>query len=257
MSTSPTLPDTTPAPPTPRPPGRLLRAGFLARIFLATEEVNRRAVLRALPANRGGRVLDVGTYDGEFTERMGERLGASSLVGLELMAEHARDARARGITVVEGDVAQGLPFPDASFDVVTANQVIEHVRSTDRFLEELRRVLKPDGLACVSTNNMASWHNVLSLVLGFQPPPQHVSDEIIVGNPLSPGQGMPHEDYGQAHLRLFTARALRELARHHGLEVVSVRGTGYYPLPPPLARVAAAVDRRHAAFLVALLRVAR
>jgi methionine biosynthesis protein MetW len=257
MATSPVVRETPPAPPAQRPSGRLLRAGFLSRIFLATEEVNRRAVLRALPEGRGGTVLDVGTYDGDFTARMSERLGAETIIGLELMSQHANEARARGITVVEGDVAEGLPFPDDSFDVVTANQVIEHVRSTDRFLGELRRVLKPDGVACVSTNNMASWHNVVSLVLGFQPPPQHVSDEIIVGNPISPGQGMPHEDFGQAHLRLFTARSLRELARHHGLEVIRVRGAGYYPLPPPLARAAAAVDRRHAAFLVTVMQRSR
>jgi methionine biosynthesis protein MetW len=236
------------------PGRRLLRAGPLSRIFLATEEVNRRAVLRALPARAGGTLLDIGTYDGEFTQRVAERVGATAAVGLELIPQHVEQTRARGITVVEGDVEDGLPFDDETFDVVSANQVIEHVRSTDRFLSELRRVLKPDGVACVSTNNLSSWHNVVSLVLGFQPPPQHVSDELIVGNPINPAQGMPHEDHGQAHLRLFTARALSELADHHGLEVVRVRGTGYYPLPPPLARVAAAIDRRHAAFLVTTLR---
>jgi SAM-dependent methyltransferase len=232
----------------------MLRDGALSRIFLATEEVNRRAVLRALPAGKGGRLLDIGTYDGAFTERIAARVGADSVTGLELMAEHAEQARAHGIEIVEGDLEEGLPFEDEAFDVVTANQVIEHVRGTDGFLRELRRVLKPGGVACISTNNLSSWHNVVSLVLGYQPPPQHVSDEVIVGNPVNPGQGMPHEDYGQAHLRLFTARALRELAGHHGLDVVAARGTGYYPLPPLLARVAARIDRRHAAFLVSTLR---
>lgn len=236
------------------PSGRLLRAGLLTKIFLATEELNRRAVLRALPRARGGAVLDVGTYDGDFTVRIAERLQADAVSGIELMPEHAQRARIRGIDVVEANVEDGLPFPDGSFDVVTANQVIEHVRTTDRFLSEVRRVLRPDGVACISTNNLASWHNVWSLMMGFQPPPQHVSDEVIVGNPLSPGQSMPHEDHGQAHLRLFTGRALTELAAYHGLERVRSRGAGYYPLPPPLARIAAAVDGRHAAFLVSLFR---
>jgi SAM-dependent methyltransferase len=237
--------------------GRCLRGGLLSQIFLATEEVNRRAVLRSLPAGRGGALLDIGPYDGTFTNRIRERLAADSAVGVELMRAHAARTRELGIEVIEADVAEGLPFPDDTFDVVTANQVIEHVRSTDRFLSELRRVLRPDGVACVSTNNMASLHNIVSLVLGFQPPPQHVSDEVNVGNPISPGQGMPHEDVGQAHLRLFTARALGELARHHGLEIARMRGAGYYPLPPVLGRVAARLDRRHAAFLVATLRRVR
>jgi len=129
--------------------------------------------------------------------------------------------------------------------------VIEHVRATDVFLAEMRRVLKPGGIACISTNNLSSWHNIVALVLGFQPNPMHVSDEVIVGSPLNPESGWPHQDRGRVHLRLFTGRALVELARHHGLERRSLRTIGYYPLPPPAARLAARIDPLHGAFLVA------
>jgi SAM-dependent methyltransferase len=137
---------------------------------------------------------------------------------------------------------------------VHANQVIEHVRRTDRFLGEIHRVLEPGGIACISTNNLASWHNILSLALGYQPPPSHVSDEVIVGNPLNPEDGWEHEDIGRTHLRLFTARSLCELCEHHGLEVLSMDTNGYYPLPPLLARLATRIDPRHGAFLVGVFR---
>jgi SAM-dependent methyltransferase len=228
--------------------------GYLARVFAATEEENRRLILRMLPAGRGGSLLDLGAYDGAFTLRVAKRLAAERTAGLELLPEHARRARARGIEIAEGDLDDGLPFEEASFDTVHANQVIEHVRRTDLFLSEIRRVLAPCGLACVSTNNLSSWHNVLSLALGFQPPPMHVSDEVIVGNPLNPAQGDRHPDPGQVHLRLFTASSLRELAAHHDLECVELRTAGYYPLPPRVARLATRLDRLHGAFLVALLR---
>jgi SAM-dependent methyltransferase len=228
------------------------RAGYLVRMFRATEEANRRAILAALPKEAGGVVLDLGTHTGAFTERIGRRTAADRLHGVELIAEHAEHAGRRGVLVTQADVEDGLPFEDATFDVVTANQIIEHLRRTDLFLSEIRRVLKPGGLACISTNNLSSWHNVVALTLGFQPNPMHVSDEVIIGSPLNHENGMHHEDRGRVHLRLFTGRALSELAGHHGLRTVSMRTVGYYPLPPRVAAAATRIDPLHGAFLVGL-----
>jgi SAM-dependent methyltransferase len=228
--------------------------GYLYRVFRATEEENRRAIIATLDPRPGARLLDLGTHRGEFTTRVAERLGAASVHGVELLEEHADVARSRGIDVCWADLDNGLPFDDGAFDVVHANQVIEHVRRTDTFLRELRRVLAPDGLACISTNNLSSWHNVFSLALGLQPMPAHVSDEVILGNSLNPLDGRPHADLGRSHLRLFTGRALTELCAHHGLERVSLRTAGYYPLPPYLGRLAGRVDPTHAAFLIGLFR---
>jgi SAM-dependent methyltransferase len=225
----------------------------LERLFRATEEENRRAVLRMVPARRGGEMLDIGTHTGEFATRVADRLGATRVAGIELIEEHAEAARARGLEVVCTNVDDGLPFADGEFDTVHANQVIEHVRQSDAFLREIRRVLRPGGLALISTNNLSSWHNVGALALGYQPMPAHVSDELIVGNPLDPRRGWEHED-GRAHLRLFTGRALVELCAVHGLERVALRTAGYYPLPPRLGRIMARVDRLHGAFLIALVR---
>lgn len=227
---------------------------YLERVFRATEEENRRAILRLLPSQVGGSLLDLGTSTGEFTAKVAARLGATRIAGVELIDEHARVARARGIEIVSADLDEGLPFADGEFDTVHANQVVEHVRRTDRFLSEIRRVLAPGGIACLSTNNLSSWHNVGSLVLGFQPTPAHVSDEVIVGNPLDPLRGRMHEDLGRTHLRLFTGRALTELCTYHGLDRVLLRTVGYYPLPPVLGRAASRADPLHGAFLTGLFR---
>ena len=225
--------------------------GYLSRVFHASEEANRRAILTALPAGRGGALLDLGTHRGDFTLRVAARLNAERTAGIELIERHAAVARQRGVDVTVGDIDEGLPFDSQSFDVVHANQVLEHVRRTDVMLREIRRLLKPEGLACISTNNLSSWHNVLSLGLGMQPMPMHVSDEIIVGNPLNPEHHWGHRDLGRTHLRLFTGRALIELAAYHGLALDSLRLVGYYPLPPLLARAATRLDPLHGAFLVA------
>jgi SAM-dependent methyltransferase len=228
--------------------------GYLSRVFHASEEANRRAILHSLPAGTSGSLLDLGTHRGDFTARLAGHLKAERVAGVELIERHAVMARSRGIEVAVGDLDEGIPFPSESFDVVHANQVIEHVRRTDVLLREIRRVLKPQGFACISTNNLSSWHNVLSLGLGMQPMPMHVSDEIIVGNPLNPEHRWGHRDLGRTHLRLFTARALAELANYHGLALEQLRTVGYYPLPPLLARAATRVDPLHGAFLIGLFR---
>ena len=229
--------------------GRLSAA--LGGVFEASEDENRRVILDVVargPARR--RLLDLGCYNGVFTSDLAAAARAEQVVGVEWLAEHARAARARGVQVIESDLNDALPLPDASFELVHANQVIEHLRSTDSFLRELRRVCTPGGRVILSTNNLASWHNIGSLALGLQPLPAHVSDEVHVGNPLDPRRGRRHADVGQTHLRVFTTRALRELAAVHGLRVTDARANGYYPLPPRAARLVARLDRRHAAFIV-------
>jgi SAM-dependent methyltransferase len=228
--------------------------GYLSRVFHASEEANRRAILNSLPARSGASLLDLGTHRGEFTSRIAGHVGAERVAGVELIERHAAVASSRGIDVAVADLDDGIPFPSESFDIVHANQVLEHVRRTDVLLREVRRVLKPTGLACISTNNLSSWHNVVSLGLGMQPMPMHVSDEIIVGNPLNPEHRWGHRDLGRTHLRLFTARALAELGTYHGLAMEQIRTVGYYPLPPVLARAATRIDPLHGAFLVGLFR---
>jgi SAM-dependent methyltransferase len=221
----------------------------LQQLFLDTEEENRRVILDALPQRPGATLVDLGCGDGELTVRAGARVGAGRLAGIETAPTLIPEARRRGVEVIESDLGRPLPFADGEIDVVLSNQVIEHLNDTDLFMREIARVLAPGGCAVVSTNNLASWHNVAALVAGWQPMPCHVSDEVTVGNPASFAEGFTGYAYPM-HRRIFTGRALAALARHHGLEVELDLAAGYYPLPPKAARVAARFDRRHGAFLV-------
>ena len=227
----------------------------LRRIFEDSEVANRERIIEyARDLGPFERILDLGCYDGEFTAQLAAAAGASEVEGVEFLEEHASKARERGITVTPANLNEPLPFADGRFDLVHANQVIEHLKGTDLFLREIARILKPGGTAIVSTNNLASWHNIGSLVLGYQPFPNHVSDETHVGNPLNPRHGVAHEDAGQTHLRIFTGRALDELAEHHGLEVVESGVSGYYPLTGKAARRVAELNPSHAAFLIGVYR---
>ena len=76
------LPEPPPPPVAPVPPPAD-GSGFLRRVFRATEEENRRAVLRALAPSAGGRLLDIGTHEGAFTARMVERVRPDQVTGID------------------------------------------------------------------------------------------------------------------------------------------------------------------------------
>jgi SAM-dependent methyltransferase len=219
-------------------------------MFHATEDENRRVILSTMPPRPGATLLDLGCADGSWTRTVAAHVGADRLLGVELIESFAEQARASGIEVSVVNLGTRLPYDDASIDVIHSNQVIEHLPGTDGFMREIARVLAPGGYAVVSTNNLSSWHNVVSLALGWQPSPCHVSDEAILGSPASPNNNGNSDVPLQTHLRVFTGMALAALATHHGLRVESQRAAGYYPLPPRVGRHLARLDPRHGAFLV-------
>lgn len=106
-------------------------------------------------------VLDVGCGPGVFLGRLAGAGHAGRLLGLDSSAGMVQEAGRRfpGVPFVQGDVQQ-LPFPDASFQVVTARHLLHHVPDVRGALLEMRRVLKPGGRLVVLTNaadNLSEW----------------------------------------------------------------------------------------------------
>ena len=99
----------------------------------------------------GMRVLDAGCGPGSITLGLAETVTAGEVVGLDLQDSQVEAARRlaaeRGITNVtfqQGSIYE-LPFPEASFDAVSAFDVLFHLGEPRRALRELRRVLRPGG----------------------------------------------------------------------------------------------------------------
>lgn len=96
------------------------------------------------------RILDVGCGPGTITAGLADRVPQGHVTGVDAepgIVEQARDlARDRGnLDFTTGDV-YALDYPDASFDVVHAHQVLQHLGDPVRALREMRRVTRPGGL---------------------------------------------------------------------------------------------------------------
>lgn len=195
---------------------------------------NKYRLLNLVGVNSQARVLDIGCGDGSFTRMM----PSNYTLGMEINEEAASQAyEINHINTVIADANKPLPFKDNTFDLVVANQLIEHLSDTDTFVKEVYRILIEEGIFICSTMNLASFHNIFSLALGYQPFTSHVSDEVDCGTLLDT---KPREEsnpyYGMKHRRAFTAPALKGLLEFHGFQCESLVGWGLYPLPLAIAR---------------------
>jgi len=120
---------------------------------LAARTASREAAFLLPHLRPGMQLLDVGCGPGSITLGLAEVVAPGQVVGIDLQSAQIEQARVRaaerGIATVRFEVADiyRLPFPDGSFDAAFANGVLMHLRKPVRALEELRRVLRPGGIA--------------------------------------------------------------------------------------------------------------
>ena len=235
--------------------GRLGQAarGYLLSLWEDAEDAYRRQILDAVARAGPEALLDLGCHDGAWTMELAEAAGPrlQRVAGIELVDEARAVAESRGVDAVTGDLNAPLPFEDESFDVVHANQVIEHVRDLDLFVTEIRRVLRPRGRAVICTENLASWHNIAALLAGYMPfSLTNISTRGAIGNPFSLAMTPASElDPAWFHTRVLTGVGLTQIFDLHGLRVIEQLASGYHPLPSPIAERIARRDFRHAAFI--------
>lgn len=107
--------------------------------------------LRALlTSHLRGDVLEIGTGTGITLTRLDGNAAVTSFTGLDLSSGMLDQARRHAaglpfpVTLQQGN-AGSLPFPDATFDTVTASLVLCTVPDVAHALQEMARVCRPDG----------------------------------------------------------------------------------------------------------------
>ena len=146
---------------------------------------------------RGKRVLDLGCRSGALTRHF---LEGNSVVGLDVDPAALEKAATLGIEPVQANVEEPLPFEDASFDVVVAGELFEHLQFPDALVGEIRRVLRLGGVLAGSVPNAFRVQSRLRFL-----------------------RGRPPED-DPTHLRMFSPTAVRELLA--GFEPIELHFVG-------------------------------
>jgi 2-polyprenyl-3-methyl-5-hydroxy-6-metoxy-1,4-benzoquinol methylase len=120
--------------------------------FSAWLDGARASAFRWVPRN--ARVLDIGCGFGQALGYLAAR--GCEVWGVDSDANVLRVAERHGFKVKIG-VFDPREFPADYFDVVTMDQVIEHMRDPVATLQGVRTVLKPGGVAILGTPNAGSW----------------------------------------------------------------------------------------------------
>lgn len=152
---------------TPSSPfGKLLRhtarpgASALGRLMLWGMNIGHSPVyefgLSHVELPQGGRILDVGCGGGELLRRMAKRAPDATLAGVDVSSASIEASRRRNHRAIEAgrmEVKEGsvdaLPWPDESFDLVTACETIYFWGDLAKAFREVARVLKPAGTFAV------------------------------------------------------------------------------------------------------------
>jgi glycosyltransferase involved in cell wall biosynthesis len=162
------------------------------------------ALTRAVSQHAPGRVLDLGCSDGAIASQL-QHLG-HHVTGVDIVArDGVKDVVDR---FVQADLDRGLP-PDLGgpFDIVLAADVLEHIRTPDRILSEVRDVMAPGGSLLVSVPNFGHWYPRVRVALGrFDYDRRGILD--------------------RDHVRFFTQKSFERLVAASGFRIVHRTATG-------------------------------
>ena len=177
----------------------------------------------ALPLD--GHLLDLGCGDGRILQLLRRKLaGTWKCVGIDPNSEEVELAKSTGLYerlhVTGGDA---VPEPDASFDIVFSNSVVEHIPQLEPVLREVARLLRSGG-RFVLTTPAHGFHAALSGpgLLG----------RVATGE-KDRTKYLTALDHRVAHLRYWNEQQWREQLASAGLELATV---SWYLTPAELQR---------------------
>ena len=196
-------------------------------------------LLRAMrPIERSAvrRILDVGCGYGGLTRFIREEFDAAEAHGIDIDSGTLAEARTKGVDARLCALGSDrLPYPDGHFELITALGMLDYLMTFDDAIRELHRVATVGGHVVVALPNLASWHNRLALLLGYQPRDVEVSAYGPFGvAPWHQGDG------STGHVHSVTVACFRELMEHHGFRTVAI--TSGQPRGRQRSRFATLVD---------------
>lgn len=215
------------------------------------------------------RFLDVGCDRGDLTLEFAKIIKPKEVHGVEYVKEYQKIAIKKGIRCIRQDLNEKWSFKSNYFDLILSSQNIEHLHNTRLYLAESLRCLKPKGQLIVLSENLASWVNIASLILGWEPFSSTGINGLSVGNPLHTNEGenpeslkkknlMLFREYQESgisglagHVRVLSYQGLKDLMERIGFKDVKVYTRGYFPFWGKISDLLCILDKRHGHFLIA------
>jgi 2-polyprenyl-3-methyl-5-hydroxy-6-metoxy-1,4-benzoquinol methylase len=166
-------------------------------------ENSRREMIHFLPSHYS-KVLEIGCGCGRFRENLSP---SCEYWGVEPMPQIAEAACAKGLHVLTGTydhVANQLP--DATFDLIICNDVIEHMIDPWTFLKEIKQKLAPKGVIVGSIPNIRHIFAIKHILID---------------------KDCHYRDFGifdRTHLHFFTMKSFRRMVIDAGYDIQLLRG---------------------------------
>ena len=152
------------------------------------------------------RLLDIGCGDGRFGEGVKCRFPNCETWGVEPETSAAAEAAKRNDKVLNASIEAVGDLPQGFFDVVTMNDVLEHLYHSEPVLEAIKGLLKPNGCLILSLPNVRFYLNVRDLLF-------HTDWE--------------YKDFGildRTHVKFFTRKSAERLLEENGYRVLKAVG---------------------------------
>lgn len=147
------------------------------------------------------KVLDLGCGEGELLEWLAKNKNVNGR-GVEIDVAKVRRAIARGVSVFQSDIDEGLAdYPNGAFDYVILSQTLQETRRPLKVLQEMLRVGRA---AIVAFPNFGHWRMRLSMLTSGKAPK----------TPL-----FPYEWYESPNIHLLTVTDFEDLATQEGLRI--------------------------------------
>jgi len=145
----------------------------------------------------GSRVLDLGCGEGELLAWLVEHKRVLAR-GVEISPAQVRKAIARGVSVYQGDIDEGLAdYPEKAFDYVLLSQTLQETRSPLRVLREMLRVGRR---AIISFPNFGHWSVRIAMLRNGQAPKTKL---------------FPYNWYDSPNIHFLSINDFEDLCREH------------------------------------------
>lgn len=153
------------------------------------------------------KALDIACYDGTIAKLIKDKIGNCNMYGIDYSNNTEKLVKEKGINFKKVDLNKVIDFSDNTFDIIFAGEIIEHIYDTDLFIQEVKRILKPNGRFIITTPNVVSFGRRIMYLFG-------------IGAFMEASLTYPKEPLAAGHIRFYTHKLLIDFMKFNKFELI-------------------------------------